>query len=169
MFASNDSDGVDTLPTPAMPGTSTNASRRVVITPDAPVVMGDALPVGTPSPDILEPGPPIAENLRFAPPTIDRERNQKCRRTCYVVDREDKTTTDRNILLPLQSLLSFLEASFVCKRCHKRLGRTAEDPLEPPLGVEVFGLAFVLNFNCICGLWILQRKESGRKQLPNWA
>jgi hypothetical protein len=69
----------------------------------------------------------------------------------HVLDREDRSTMDRNTILPLDNLVSFLENSFVCKRGRHRFTRCNEEQSEPPLGLEVFGLAFGLTFNCCCG------------------
>jgi hypothetical protein len=66
----------------------------------------------------------------------------------HVLDREDRLTMDRNIILPLDRLVYFLENTFDCKRCPNRLTRCDKERSEPPLGLEVFGLACGLNFNC---------------------
>jgi hypothetical protein len=69
----------------------------------------------------------------------------------HVLDREDKLTMDRNSTPPLDSLVSFLENSFVCKCCRHRLTRCNEEQSEQPLELEVFGLAFSLTVNCCYG------------------
>jgi hypothetical protein len=99
------------------------------------------------------PDPVTERPQQFLPPTKNTDRSNKRRKTSYILDREDKSTSHRNILLPLDTLVTFLSENFVCKRCHKRLTQNAgddEQPL-PPLGLEGFGLAFGLNFKCDCG------------------
>jgi hypothetical protein len=98
---------------------------------------------------------------RFHKPEIVRERSAKRRRTSMTIDNtsgEDSNySVTRNIILPLDGLVKFLEENFVCKRCRKCLttsvGANGDDEQQrPPLGLEVFGLACGLNFNCDCGV-----------------
>jgi hypothetical protein len=75
---------------------------------------------------------------------------------------------NRNIILPLlDRLVSFLENNFVCKCCRNRLTRCDKEQSEPPLGLEVLGLACGLNFKCYCGaqdsLWLKVVPESLHK------
>jgi hypothetical protein len=96
--------------------------------------------------------PPV-EKRRLAAPEKDKERNAKRRQTTYILDRDAKDTTDRNIILSLLTLLEFLEENFVCKRCHKCLTRGDDDDGQPqfPLSIEMYGLATCgINFDCQC-------------------
>jgi hypothetical protein len=108
-----------TLLAPATPaGARTPGRTRVIVTPHVtPTTRRGTQAVVEPPPPFV--GPVIANDAspaqkeRFVIPTKDPARNKKCRRTTYVIDRDDKSSTDRNILLPLESLISFLETSFV--------------------------------------------------------
>jgi hypothetical protein len=117
-----------------------------------------------------EPNSPLAavptelesvDKNRFKKPEFVRERNAKRRRTSMILDNtsidDSNYSVNRNILLPLDGLVKFLEENFACKRCHKSLTSVAsanDDDAQqqrPPLGLEVFGLACGLNFCCDCG------------------
>jgi hypothetical protein len=96
---------------------------------------------------------PDIEKRRFFQPALDEERRNKRSKTSSALDSESDNTTNRNVLLPLKGLLCFIETNFSCKRCHKSLKRCPEEQQPvPPLGLEVFGVAFGLNFNCACGV-----------------
>jgi hypothetical protein len=93
---------------------------------------------------------------RYFKPSNDKDRDAKHRKTLHVLDGDDKCSTDRNIILPLDSLVAFLEENFVCKRCRHRLTTTtrfagSREQSEPPRVLEIFGLACGINFNCPCG------------------
>jgi hypothetical protein len=96
----------------------------------------------------LQSSPPPADeggnNLRFVPPEKDLLRLQKRQKTFNSVDDIDCISINRNVLVSLRSLLLFLERNFCCKRCHRTV------PPETTMGVEVFGLAFGLHYNCYC-------------------
>jgi hypothetical protein len=87
---------------------------------------------------------PEATGIRFFKPEIDLERNKSRRKTSFVVDRKEQCL-NRNILLPLDSLISFLEENFCCRQCRTVLRG------DGVLGLEVFGAACGLHFNCACG------------------
>jgi hypothetical protein len=63
----------------------------------------------------------VVEKIRFQKPEIESERNTKRRKTSFILDSADKTTTNRNIILLLDGLLQFLEQKFCCKRCRKSI------------------------------------------------
>jgi hypothetical protein len=74
---------------------------------------------------------------------------------------------DRNIIPPLDRLVSFLEINFVCKRCHHKLTRCDDEQYEPPVVLlEVFGLTCGLNFNCRCGAQDSLRPKVVEEALP---
>ena len=109
-----------------------------------------------PEPAAAEPVPepaaaePVVDKRRFvAPEPLDRDRK---RRRSLTSDTIDCVTKKRNVILPLNQLLEFIENSFCCKRCNKTLTRCDEEQQVPPLGLEVFGLACGLNFKCECGM-----------------
>jgi hypothetical protein len=96
---------------------------------------------------------PDTEKRRFFQPALDEERRNKRSKTSSTLESESDNTTNRNVLLPLKGLLCFIETNFSCKRCHKTLKRCPEEQQPVPhLGLEVFGVAFGLNFNCACGV-----------------
>jgi hypothetical protein len=96
---------------------------------------------------------PDIEKRRFFQPALDEERRTKRSKASSTLDSDDDNTTNRNVLLSLKGLLCFIETNFCCKRCHKTLKRCPEEQQPvPPLGLEVFGIAFGLNFNCACGV-----------------
>jgi hypothetical protein len=66
------------------------------------------------------------DKRRYLKPTADKSRNQKRRKTSSTLDSDDKPNRNRNILLPLDSLLTFLEANFNCKYCRRTLRQTDE-------------------------------------------
>jgi hypothetical protein len=91
---------------------------------------------------------------RFFKVTNDKGRDSKRRKTSHVLDTsavEDKSTMNRNIILPLDRLVSFLESNFVCKCCCNKLTTFDDEKSKPPLGFDIFGIACGLNFNCRCG------------------
>ena len=108
--------------------------------------------------------PPAA---RYLKPECVPERAVKRRKTSVTLDSEDASTTNRNILLPVDTLLSFIEDNFCCKQC-RRVFKTksvddvpatddqaassdnAQDP-HKALSLEIFGIACGTNFNCECG------------------
>jgi hypothetical protein len=99
-------------------------------------------PPRTRSPLVEEPA-----KQRFVDPEKDAFRNIRCQRTSIILDSEcESSSTNRNILVYVQSLASFIESNFICKRCHITLKRCRE----PPLRLEVFGIACSINFNCEC-------------------
>jgi hypothetical protein len=104
---------------------------------------------------------------RFFKASNDKDHDAKRRKTLHVLDREDKLTMDRNIILPLDRLVSFLENNFVCKRCRHRLTtRCNKEQFEPPLVLEIFGLACGLNSNCRCGAQDSLRPKVVEEALP---
>jgi hypothetical protein len=84
----------------------------------------------------------VVEKIRFQKPEIESKRNTK---------RRNKTTTNRNIILPLDGLLQFLEQNVCCKECRKSINTLPNEQPHSPLVLEVFGLACGLNFQCACG------------------
>jgi hypothetical protein len=108
---------------------------------------------------------PDMEKRRFFQPALDEERRNKRSKTSSTLDSDNDDATNRNVLLPLKGLLCFIETNFSCKRCHKSPKRCPEEQqLVPPLGLEVFGVAFALNFNCACSV-----QTSLRPDLVPWA
>jgi hypothetical protein len=96
---------------------------------------------------------PDMEKRRFFQPAVDEERRTKRNKTSSTPDSDNDNSTNRNVLLPLKGLLCFMETNFTCKRCHKSLKRCPEEQQPvPPLGLEVLGIAFGLNFDCACGV-----------------
>ena len=81
---------------------------------------------------------PPAASRRYLQPDIDLNRNKERRQTSVSV------LGSRNILLPLDGLLTFLQ-NFSCRQC-----RVFVKP--DTINIDVFGLACGLNFNCKCGL-----------------
>jgi hypothetical protein len=103
---------------------------------------------------------PVIEKRRFFQPAVDKERRTKRNKTSSTLDSDNDNSTNRNVLLPLKGLLCFIETNFCCKRCHKSLKRCPEEQQPvPPLGLEVFGIAFGLNFNCACGVKKILRPD----------
>jgi hypothetical protein len=95
---------------------------------------------------------PVVEKRRFTQPErLDKEKKRLRTTTSLILDSDMESTTNRNVILPLDGLLLFLENNFCCKRCHKSLKRCDDAQPIPPLGLEVFGLACGLNFKCACG------------------
>jgi hypothetical protein len=107
---------------------------------------------GTPV-DLVPPTPsspvPEVEKRRYFAPSIDLEKNKKRRKTAMSID-------GRNVILPLETLVKFLDGNFVCKRCHKSL--QAND-IDEPLRLEVWGVACGINFQCGCGVGNSLRPE----------
>ena len=93
----------------------------------------------------VPPIPPVDTNIkyRYVKPEIDRVRNHK-RRKC-LVDTRDVDSTSRNVILPLNSLLTFIADNFCCRHCRTVLSTTDE---ETPLRLEIIGIASGLHFNC---------------------
>jgi hypothetical protein len=130
------------------------------ITPVTPAkAMGDVFSPSEVTPDgvrresrWIPPAPLVSnspvEKKRFQTPEKDEERNVQRRKTAIVLDSDDHATTNRNILLSLESLLSFISNNFCCKRCHKSMQGCVETSLQ----LGVFGIACGLNFNCDCGV-----------------
>jgi hypothetical protein len=146
------------------------ASRSCVVTPDDPSTntpvslfpgSADSRDAPVAPPDTCVGGAPQVTSTRFLAPLADAERNKKRRKTNFKLETEDKTLTDRNVIIPLHSLISFLEQNFVCKRCRKRLstGQSSADQSLPPFELEVFGLACGINFKCDCGASTSLRPE----------
>jgi hypothetical protein len=112
-------------------------TSRTEITPDKPVDDDNERP--------------RIEKQRFSPPEKDKERDRKRRKTHHVLDRDDKLTMDRNIILHLESLVGFIETNFVCRHCRKTLTVGEYGQAQPPFFVEVYGLVSGINFQCMCG------------------
>jgi hypothetical protein len=91
---------------------------------------------------------PLLPQRRFVKPKLVPERAAKRQKTKVVLDGED-ASTHRNIVLPLNSLLRFLEENFCCRRCRTQIN--ISDDGYKPLGLEVFGVACGINFNCKFG------------------
>jgi hypothetical protein len=91
---------------------------------------------------------PLLPQRRFVKPKLVPERAVKRQKTKVVLDAED-ASTHRNILVPLNSLLRFLEENFCCRGCRAQIN-ISDDGCKP-LGLEVSGVACGLIFNCICG------------------
>ena len=90
---------------------------------------------------------PIVDKRRyFAPEPLDRGRK---RRRSLTSDSIDDANINRNIVVPLESLICFIEDNFLCRRCGTKL--TNCDTAQPHLTIEVFGLAVGLNYKCVCG------------------
>jgi hypothetical protein len=66
-------------------------------------------------------------------------------RTPFIGSSEDKAiTSNKNAVLPVEALISFLEKNFACKKCARTITRRCEDGhQQAPLIVliEVFGIA----------------------------
>jgi hypothetical protein len=143
---------------PTTPGIPVGSPRH--ITPeDVLGSMGGRPFVGSPphrtsfSDDVVVDVASISKQRFFKPPH-DKDRDSKRRKTSHVLDSsvEDKSTMNRNIILPLDRLVLFLETNFVCKRCRNKLSTFVDnDESKPPLRFDVFGLACGLNFHCRCG------------------
>jgi hypothetical protein len=96
-----------------------------IVTPDAPVAGLLETPPPSPllvsashlatSPALVEIVPGI-EKTRFLVPEKDQERNQQSCKTSIKLDSRtgDKTNVDMNTILPLHSLVVFLEENFRC-------------------------------------------------------
>jgi hypothetical protein len=97
----------------------------------------------------VEPTAAADKNRYVRPAQLDRER--KRRRLC-TSDVIDSGNINRNVILPLSDLISFLEKNFCCRLCHKSLNERAENQAVRPLQLEIFGLACGLNFQCECGI-----------------
>ena len=94
----------------------------------------------------------LVDKRRYlAPEPLDRDRKRRRR---LASDTLDSVNKNRNVILPLNQLLNFIENSFCCKRCHTSLTRCDEEQEEEvrPLGLGVFDLACGLNFKCECGV-----------------
>jgi hypothetical protein len=81
---------------------------------------------------------PPAASRRFVPPEIDREKHNERKNTSVPIDGS------RNIILPLDGLLTFLKENFSCRTCRVTVKPGMFD-------LDIFGLACGLNFNCNCG------------------
>jgi hypothetical protein len=92
---------------------------------------------------------PLLPQRRFVKPKLVPERADKRQKTKVVLDAED-ASTHRNLSVPLNSLLRFLEENFCCWGCRRQIN-ISDDGYYKPLGLEVFGVACGLNFNCVCG------------------
>jgi hypothetical protein len=144
---------------PVTPAAGVKRETRVVTPEDAVVLFGGVTPRGgSPPPQPLPVAPveaqavvPATGGQRFHQPGADLERNNKRRKTAFTIDLDDKALTDRNIIIPLDKLIKFIETNFVCKRCRKRLDTCNPVETKPKLGFEIFGLACGLNFECGCG------------------
>jgi hypothetical protein len=71
---------------------------------------------------------PIAETwidrCRHSKPKVDHEGNKKCRTTLLPLDNNnDALNINRNVILPLNSLISFLQANFSCKKCCRTINK----------------------------------------------
>jgi len=107
----------------------------------------------SPDPPILSnahmPHSPLVDKQRyFAPAPLDKEHH---RRRSLTADVIDQMTVNRNVILPLDQLLFFIENNFLCRQCSRKLTKSEDKQDVPPLGLEVFGLAVGLNFKCECG------------------
>ena len=91
----------------------------------------------------------------FHPGLLDANKRLKRRLTSLPIpiteDGKSNDTSNRNIIIPLARLVLFLEHNFCCKKCHKGFQESEEERGAPSLGLEVFGVAFGLNFKCVCG------------------
>jgi hypothetical protein len=106
--------------TPAAAG----VTSVIVISPDDPVELFSPT-------ETLEPQR-VVDKQRFVEPNRDVERNRSRRQTTFILEsKADTPVDDRNVILPINSLIKFLESNFVCKRCHKSLTRRRADD-EPP-------------------------------------
>jgi hypothetical protein len=74
--------------TAAMPRPLSDSSRRSSTTPTT-----------------IEGRREVVEKIRFQKPEIESERKTKRRKTSFILDSADKTTTNRNIILPLDGLV----------------------------------------------------------------
>jgi hypothetical protein len=158
-------DGVNDLPVPITPAAAlllVSAGAATVITdgPTTPVFLFDgggeieeASATQQTEAQQLPAQELPAQTRRFLQPTADVERNSKRRQTNFKIVAGDKSILDRNVILPLSSLVKFIENNFVCKRCRKRLISTglAEHQSQAPFELEVYGLACGINFRCDCG------------------
>jgi hypothetical protein len=92
---------------------------------------------------------PLLPQRRFVKPKLVPERAAKRQKTKVALNAED-ASAHRNSLVPLNSLLRFfLEENFCCRDCRAQIN-ISDDGCKP-LGLEVFGVACGLNFNCVCG------------------
>ena len=102
--------------------------------------------------DLVTAGATEVLKRRFVGPVIEKERNVECRGLTSTTLDDEQENQNRNVLLPLDSLIVFLEENFMCKICRRSIKRSNEDGQQTPLlGLEVFGLACGLNFSCDCG------------------
>jgi hypothetical protein len=104
---------------------------------------------------------PLAGVKRYRKPELVHSRAVKRSRTTILLDSGVPATVTRNIILPLATLVRFLEDNFCCRHCRTVFKTRVTD--EPPgtdenyqdphkvLQVEIFGLACGINFNCQCG------------------
>jgi hypothetical protein len=121
------------------------------LTAAMPRLLSESSRQSSTTPTTMEGRREVVEKIRFQEREIESERNTKRRKTSYILDSADKTTTNWNILLPLDGLLQFLQQRFCCKKCRKSIKTLPnEQPHHPPLVLEVFGLACGLNFQCAC-------------------
>ena len=82
---------------------------------------------------------PLVEKQRyFQPAPLDKEHR---RRRSLTSDALDEMTVNRNVILPLDQLLRFIETNFLCRRCNRKLTKSEDIRDVPILGLEVFGLA----------------------------
>ena len=71
---------------------------------------------------------------------------EKKAKTSLLLDNTDeKSKSNRNVILPLKSLMWFLIAKLCCSKCCKWI--VAADGEKSPKELEVFGIATRLHFN----------------------
>jgi hypothetical protein len=101
------------------------------------------------APFLTAASPPAPKARHVPPKPLEREKKRK--RLLRTWDAADSRNVNRNVVLPLHHLLSFTENNFCCKRCHKTLNNCPGKQTASPLGLEIFGVAAGLNFQCDCG------------------
>lgn len=104
---------------------------------------------------------------------IEQECNTKHRKTSIVLDSDNKSTAKRNVILPLDGLIYFLEDHFCCKKCCRSIKKCADEQPQSSLVLEVFGLVCGINFKCTCGakgslsMHICCPRRDGKKSLKD--
>jgi hypothetical protein len=113
---------------------------------------------------LIHDSPEVVTKRRFLRPKNDPNRAAKRSRSAVQLDSNETSTTNRNMLLPINTFLKFLENNICCKRFVTLFSKQnvvndegstnaseAVQVLHNVLCLEVFGLACGLNFNCECG------------------
>jgi hypothetical protein len=138
-------DTIGTAFTPPRGGSTTSTIRQVVspeellpqLGADVAVVMPMLMPASSTPPmvsigqlthnPVEEARPPrtrspLAEEpakRRFVKPEKDVLRNIERHRTSICIDSEcESSSTNRNIIVSVRSLVSFIESNYICKCCH---------------------------------------------------